>query len=238
MIFRCNSLLDFHAIMLLCSVPEVPLKLGGPKLRHSEHAAAAWLMPSSLRLCEPPGLEPASFNRFPLPQQVVHTGVLKMRGLPFSATKDDIITFFDDPSFDIAPLVHDSIHIVTSIDGMLPQSACVPRRSPPPPSCSAAARGPPGCLRRALTACGPAPAPLHARTKGPLLVEGKLSSFMLGLRRRPSGVAFVEFASAEDAKTAIRKVNPRCPPLRRPLASPFSGRSFSASATPAFFFFF
>lgn len=72
-------------------------------------------------------------------EQAVHTGVLKMRGLPFSATKDDIITFFDDPSFDIAPLVHDSIHIVTSIDG------------------------------------------------------------------RPSGVAFVEFASPEDAKTAIRK---------------------------------
>lgn len=70
-----------------------------------------------------------------------HTGVLKMRGLPFSATKDDIISFFDDASmeYSVSPLVHDSIHIVTSLDG------------------------------------------------------------------RPSGVAFVEFASPEDAKAAMAK---------------------------------
>ena len=68
-----------------------------------------------------------------------HTGVLKLRGLPFSATKDDIITFFDDKSLGVSPLVHDSIHIVLSVDG------------------------------------------------------------------RPSGVAFVEFVSAEDAKTAMIK---------------------------------
>jgi heterogeneous nuclear ribonucleoprotein F/H len=68
-----------------------------------------------------------------------HTGVLKMRGLPFSATKDDIISFFDDESLGVPPLVHDSIHIVTSLDG------------------------------------------------------------------RPSGVAFAEFASPEDAKAAMRK---------------------------------
>ena len=66
-------------------------------------------------------------------------GVLKMRGLPFSATKDDIITFYDDPALSVtAPLTHDSIHIVTSLDG------------------------------------------------------------------RPSGMAFVEFASAEDAKAALK----------------------------------
>jgi heterogeneous nuclear ribonucleoprotein F/H len=68
-----------------------------------------------------------------------HTGVLKLRGLPFSATKDDIISFFDDAALALAPLVHDSIHIVCSHDG------------------------------------------------------------------RPSGVAFVEFGSAEDAKGAMRK---------------------------------
>jgi heterogeneous nuclear ribonucleoprotein F/H len=51
------------------------------------------------------------------------------------STKDDIIQFFEDASLtEMTPLVHDSIHIVTSLDG------------------------------------------------------------------RPSGVAFVEFANAEDAK--------------------------------------
>ena len=66
--------------------------------------------------------------------------MLKMRGLPFSATKDDIITFYDDPALSVtAPLTHDSIHIVTSLDG------------------------------------------------------------------RPSGMAFVEFASAEDAKAAMSR---------------------------------
>ena len=64
--------------------------------------------------------------------------MLKMRGLPFSSTKDDIAGFFDDPNLSgVAPLSHDAIHIVTSLDG------------------------------------------------------------------RPSGVAFVEFASAEEAKAAM-----------------------------------
>jgi len=70
-----------------------------------------------------------------------HTGVVKLRGLPFSATKDDIIAFFGDPALcpGLPPLAHDSIHVVTSADG------------------------------------------------------------------RPSGVAFVEFGSPEDAKQAMRK---------------------------------
>jgi len=79
---------------------------------------------------------PGGIHSAPRAQQE-HTGVLKMRGLPFSATKDDIVSFFDDAALSAAPLVHDSIHIVTSLDG------------------------------------------------------------------RPSGVAFVEFASAEEAKAAM-----------------------------------
>lgn len=74
-----------------------------------------------------------------------HTGVVKLRGLPFAATKDDIIAFFGDPALcpGVPPLAHDSIHVVTSADG------------------------------------------------------------------RPSGVAFVEFGTPEDAKTAMRK-NRQC----------------------------
>lgn len=42
-----------------------------------------------------------------------HTGVLKMRGLPFSATKQDIIGWFSD----VANLSGDGIHIVINYEG-------------------------------------------------------------------------------------------------------------------------
>ena len=90
----------------------------------------------------PPGVGViANRNANQTPQQE-HTGVLKLRGLPFSATKDDIVSFFGaagPDGVDITPLVHDSIHIVTSLDG------------------------------------------------------------------RPSGVAFVELASKEEAQTAMQR---------------------------------
>lgn len=41
-----------------------------------------------------------------------HTGILKLRGLPFSATKEDIIEFFNG-----FVLSEDSIHITSLSDG-------------------------------------------------------------------------------------------------------------------------
>ena len=60
-----------------------------------------------------------------------HTGVLKLRGLPFSATKDDIVGFFSGAGeLELTPLVHDSIHIVTSLDGRPSGVAFVEFQSP------------------------------------------------------------------------------------------------------------
>lgn len=39
-----------------------------------------------------------------LPSQKVHTGVLKMRGLPFAATPEDIVYWFNSSGLPIAPL--------------------------------------------------------------------------------------------------------------------------------------
>lgn len=39
-----------------------------------------------------------------LPSQKIHTGVLKMRGLPFAATPDDIVYWFNSAGLPIQPL--------------------------------------------------------------------------------------------------------------------------------------
>ena len=39
-----------------------------------------------------------------LPSQKVHTGVLKMRGLPFAATPEDIVYWFNSAGLPIQPL--------------------------------------------------------------------------------------------------------------------------------------
>ena len=114
----------------------------------------------------------------------------------FGSAQDDIITFFDDPSFDIAPLVHDSIHIVTSADGgMMPQASHL-AGSPHPPR----ALGSSHTQRVRWAALVSAP----TRLSGLPLCEFPFCVSLLQ-SSRPSGVAFVEFASAEDAKTAMRK---------------------------------
>jgi hypothetical protein len=49
-----------------------------------------------------------------LPSQKVHTGVLKMRGLPFAATPDDIVYWFNSSGLPIEPLHADrsaAIHL-------------------------------------------------------------------------------------------------------------------------------
>ncbi len=42
-----------------------------------------------------------------LPSQKVHTGMLKMRGLPFAATPEDIVYWFNSSGLPIQPLIAD-----------------------------------------------------------------------------------------------------------------------------------
>lgn len=61
-----------------------------------------------------------------------HTGVLKLRGIPFAATKMDIISFFADSNIvPPLPVLHtDSIHIVVGADGRASGAAFVEFPSP------------------------------------------------------------------------------------------------------------
>jgi heterogeneous nuclear ribonucleoprotein F/H len=54
-----------------------------------------------------------------------HTGVIRLRGLPFSVTKKEIIDFFASSGLD-----EDNIHIVTHADGRATGEAFVEFRSP------------------------------------------------------------------------------------------------------------
>uniref|UniRef100_A0A7S0SMT5 RRM domain-containing protein n=1 Tax=Mantoniella antarctica TaxID=81844 RepID=A0A7S0SMT5_9CHLO len=144
-VFRSKKQDYYHAVTQAVNEPSAPQEFyngdGGDGRPPPPHMGAGGAPPPPHGMAPGGGGGGGGGGAPPRPQQE-HTGVLKMRGLPFNSTKDDIITFYDDPSlaeFSMAPLVHDSIHIVTSLDG------------------------------------------------------------------RPSGVAFVEFASAEDSAAAMTK---------------------------------
>jgi heterogeneous nuclear ribonucleoprotein F/H len=64
------------------------------------------------------------------------TGVLRMRGLPFSATKADVIAFFQGLS-----IIEDSVQLVVRPDGRLTGEAFVAFPSPADADCAMARNG-------------------------------------------------------------------------------------------------
>ncbi|CAM6127029.1 unnamed protein product [Calypogeia fissa] len=73
------------------------------------------------RMSSPPGKRPISEK-----DRVEHTGVLKLRGLPFSASKRDIIDFFRE----YGELTEDNVHIMTLANGRASGEAFVEFATP------------------------------------------------------------------------------------------------------------
>eukprot|EP00249_Psilotum_nudum_P004004 c17524_g1_i3 orf=343-1122(+) len=87
------------------------------------HAVAAEVAEGKSLDREPAPSFPAT--KSPEKEHLEHTGVLKLRGLPFSASKRDIIEFFKE-----SDLTHENVHIVVHSDGRATGEAYVEFRSP------------------------------------------------------------------------------------------------------------
>eukprot|EP00897_Mesotaenium_endlicherianum_P001772 jgi/Mesen1/1622/ME000135S00617 len=105
-VFRAKKGDYYNSIALEVAQEGGPLMAGGGGGGPMHHAHSP---PEQLRSSGPPpqGRLPPGEGDL-----VEHTGVLKMRGLPFSATKQDVMEFFE--GFE---LNENSIHIVTNNEG-------------------------------------------------------------------------------------------------------------------------
>ncbi|XP_047942343.1 epithelial splicing regulatory protein 1-like isoform X3 [Salvia hispanica] len=165
-------------------------------------------------------------------------GVLRLRGLPFSATKDDIINFFKDFA-----LSEDKVHLIANSEGRPAGESFVEFESPEESKAAmskdrmtlgyryielfpasreeleeAASRG--RLMSKSLEAKDTSEPTPVLRMRGLPFSAGKddiidfFKNFTLSedsihiafnFEGRPTGEAFVEFASAEDAKAALAK---------------------------------
>lgn len=100
-VFRCKKQDYYHAVAAEVNEPKAPIDDGGPA--------------------------PNAFAGKPPPEKddVEHTGVLRLRGLPFSVSKRDIIEFFIDYG-----VVDENIHIICQSDGRATGEAFVEFNGP------------------------------------------------------------------------------------------------------------
>lgn len=154
-VFRCRKHDYYRAVsILMAENPEGPGGPGGGPPHHANYQAA-------------------QYNNAPQPQRVAEVPsvpdcILKLRGLPFSATVHDIVQFFSDPQLTLSQPVDLSQCVYVALFALKMGLFT---------------------FQSARTSTCPAHS-VHVAS----LADG-----------RPSGQAFVEFASEEDAQMALRK---------------------------------